>query len=420
MIEKWFNTGSQIQAPSVRQLKATLLAPLTIPILLNSLSQICTTITNELTIKVFSSSDNGATYSPCSVDPKNSNPNRKILNTSYVLIARNLNQWKESLSGEISPSDGSRVALKMQQNHQRFVSYLHDASCTPCPEANKVFQQLTEGDKDQPSPSLLIPRQRLLWVTVTRQPELVMWMYNFNKDGYEALSKQCTSLVQWHNARWALLSSIVAQKLGLFHNQPISLRKTSHPTLQNNPFLNPVDMDSLAKSELPPASRDYSSANSQRKPPPQLPHLAHLEAYRDAKSIRLLTQTTYGQLGDLVHRHGSQWLEKRHSERREEFQKLFALWPPRSTGTTVHITEDVIILFKQVARTIHYCFTPLLFLPKWRLQVARTRDPNLATVPALGQATELSKYLFCNCSLNSLNTAYYLSGFELGTNLEIR
>ncbi len=37
-------------------------------------------------------------------------------------------------------------------------------------------------------------------------------------------------------------------------------------------------------------------------------------------------------------------------------------------------------LVQQVARTIHFVFTPLLFLPKWRLQLARTRDPNMALV----------------------------------------
>ena len=84
-------------------------------------------------------------------------------------------------------------------------------------------------------------------------------------------------------------------------------------------------------------------------------------------------------------------MDKRHSERREEMQRLLILWQPRSTGGNISVTEDVICLFKQVARTIHYCFTPLLFLPKWRLQVARTRDPNMATVP---HSVSENKYYF--------------------------
>jgi hypothetical protein len=92
---------------------------------------------------------------------------------------------------------------------------------------------------------------------------------------------------------------------------------------------------------------------------------------------RLLSNTPYGNQGDLVTRQGQQWIEKRYSERREEMQRLLVLFPARSSGNNISITEDIIQLFKQVARIIHYCFTPLLFLSKWRLQVARTRDPNM-------------------------------------------
>ncbi len=92
-------------------------------------------------------------------------------------------------------------------------------------------------------------------------------------------------------------------------------------------------------------------------------------------------------------RHGQQWIEKRYSERREEMQRLQVLWQSRSSGNTISITEDVMQLFKQVARIIHFCFTPLLFLPKWRMQVARTRDPNMATIPSTSVPLDSNKYL---------------------------
>jgi hypothetical protein len=124
------------------------------------------------------------------------------------------------------------VALKVQRAHQRFVSWSQDSPNNPCPEAVRLIHSQSGhfgsgGDVDKvntsgehgPLVSPFIPRQRLLWATVSRDQEWVMWMYNFNKDSYESLIKQCNSLAQWHNARWALLSSIVAQKLGLFHNQ---------------------------------------------------------------------------------------------------------------------------------------------------------------------------------------------------------
>ena len=115
-------------------------------------------------------------------------------------------------------------------------------------------------------------------------------------------------------------------------------------------------------------------------------HLS-VQTFRLSYSLRLLSNTPYGNQGDLVTRHGTQWIDKRYSERREEMQRLLVLCPARSSGNNISITGDVIQLFKQVARIIHYCFTPLLFLPKWRLQVARTRDPNMsmATLSSTGE-----------------------------------
>ena len=378
-IERWFLLGQQNNVPSVRLQKASLLAPLTVPLLLKAFAHICSSLAPEMSIKIFASVDSEPSYTPCvtsSLCPKQANPERSILDTRYILLGRQLNQWKESLSGEINLQEHNQVALKMQRTHQRFVSFVQDASAISCPEAGKLTT--TESDR---ATSLLVPRQRFLWVTIKDDQQFTMWLYNFNKDSLESLSKQCCALIQWHNARWALLNSIVAQKLGLFHNHQCSPSRTHpHHTLRNNPFLNPAEMDTLVKMYVPPPSRDYNSSANSRKSQVSLPHNAHLEAFRDSKPARLLSQSPYGQQGDLVVRHGQQWIEKRYAERREEMQRLQVLWS-RSSGNTISVTEDVMHLFKQVARIIHFCFTPLLFLPKWRLQVARTRDPNLATMP---------------------------------------
>lgn len=288
MVERWFHLGQQINVPSVRLQKSSLLAPLTVPLLLKAFAQICSSLDPDMTVKIFASlhSDpEGLSYIPCatsSLCPKQANPDRTILETRYVLLGRHLGQWKESLSGEINLLENNQVALKMQRTHQRFVSYVQDISSVPCPEAAKLT---VDGDKG--SISLLIPRQRLLWVTVSRDQQFTMWMYNFNKDSLESLSKQCAALVQLHNARWALLNSIVAQKLGLFHNQQFSPSRTTHQhqTLRNNPFLTQTEMEALVKTIMPP-SRDYTSGGNIRKAHVPLPHTAHLEAFRDSKPAR--------------------------------------------------------------------------------------------------------------------------------------
>ncbi len=188
-------------------------------------------------------------------------------------------------------------------------------------------------------------------------------MYNFNKDSYESLSKQSNALIQWHNARWALLGSITAQKLGLFHNQPIQDRGAwAHETLRGNAFLTASgDLEQLVKLQVrsavdcyssctwlrkervdfqpesrfylapcvaqvpPPSSRDYNAAGGSgagRKAPTAggggggagasdaaaallAQASSHLEAFRDCKPTRPLNQAPYGHQWDLVLRHGT-------------------------------------------------------------------------------------------------------------------
>ncbi len=48
-----------------------------------------------------------------------------------------------------------------------------------------------------------------------------MRVYNWTKDKIESITKHTTSLCEWLQARSHLLSSIVQQKMGIFHNLPL-------------------------------------------------------------------------------------------------------------------------------------------------------------------------------------------------------
>lgn len=47
----------------------------------------------------------------------------------------------------------------------------------------------------------------------------------------------------------------------------------------------------------------------------------------------------------------------------------------------IPISSATLNTFKQYSRVIHYCHTPLLFLPSWRSQSAATRDQSLTPPP---------------------------------------
>lgn len=59
----------------------------------------------------------------------------------------------------------------------------------------------------------------------------------------------------------------------------------------------------------------------------------------------------------------------------EDLEKLYAMWQSRTSN--IPILLNALNTFKQHSRLIHFCHTPLLFLPAWRLQSAATRDHSL-------------------------------------------
>lgn len=45
-------------------------------------------------------------------------------------------------------------------------------------------------------------------------------------------------------------------------------------------------------------------------------------------------------------------------------KKLYTMWQTRGATPNIPLAEDILELFIQHARVIHYCLTPLLFLPR--------------------------------------------------------
>jgi hypothetical protein len=55
--------------------------------------------------------------------------------------------------------------------------------------------------------------------------QIVIYTYNWSKERVESLHQQATQLGHWLSARSSLLTSIVTQKMGLFHNQEIARKQ---------------------------------------------------------------------------------------------------------------------------------------------------------------------------------------------------
>lgn len=58
-------------------------------------------------------------------------------------------------------------------------------------------------------------------------PQLVIYTYNWTKEQCDNLHTTMTRLAHWTTARNRLLSTIVLQKMGIYHNQPFTRRAPS-------------------------------------------------------------------------------------------------------------------------------------------------------------------------------------------------
>uniref|UniRef100_A0A6P7GKT9 KICSTOR complex protein SZT2-like n=1 Tax=Diabrotica virgifera virgifera TaxID=50390 RepID=A0A6P7GKT9_DIAVI len=251
--------------------------------------------------------------------------------TKYIIISRNFDHWYATVSVQDASDLPDFMSPHVLKHTQKFIPDI----------SNNKF----------------IPRQKILWISVENDCILI-YTYNWAKEIIDKLYTSCSNLGSWLCVRSCLLNSITSQKLGIFHNQPLTRKVFMIP---NNPYaslLGNID----ATTTFP---KDHSLKRQQLSY--NLP--ATLEAFRDNFKASKLASTdpvvTFtSEIGEM------KTIEKRN---REELKTLHAMYQSRTSTTSV----PQIFLLLQNSRIVHYCHTPLLFLSRWRLKAASTRDHSL-------------------------------------------
>ncbi|KAF0309638.1 KICSTOR complex protein SZT2 [Amphibalanus amphitrite] len=214
--------------------------------------------------------------------------------------------------------------------------------------------------------SIPLAKQKLAWARVE------LYTYNWPKEKWDHLHVKCSDLCQWTNARCSLLHSIVAQKLGLFHHQPFTRRPDQAAGEAPNAYLNqmPHILHLIRQSSPPgqqPGHRSHAGARSR----------LFTETLRDCKPGPLMAP---GPTADAVLRHGTQLFEVLKANRKgDEQKKLYHQCQTPESLDKDSTMESFVRLLKGSGRLLHFCFSPLLFLPSWRWQTAVTRDQALST-----------------------------------------
>ena len=116
-----------------------------------------------------------------------------------------------------------------------------------------------------------------------------------------------------------------------------------------------------------------NQTNSSSKTQPSQ-SLVFKDVYRNSFPSVPLNKMPFASEKDALGKHGRQMLHVWSSEQREYHHKLYILWQSRGENCKAAYDENLISYFKRKARLLHYVFTPMLFLPKWRWQANATRD----------------------------------------------
>ncbi|CAG0912213.1 unnamed protein product [Notodromas monacha] len=353
----------------------------------------------------------------------------------YFLFARRLGYWKFS-QFSIPETERSHSSAKGPVRFHSGAPVVGPSpSITPTLPGQSTFQPVSilavsslVGSSSSifasPDPSkFVVTRQNLIYVTV-KDKDVIIFTYNWSRDANEQLMVQTNRLTAWLNSRTRLLHSIVYQKLGLFNGQPIV--NVDRKDKDSRYF---QDVDALIKCQRFP-SRDGTTAAEQSRhnsgsshhedlrshrpppgPPPILDPLAppaitlpiFLEVYRDTQPRLPLHMTNYGISRDIVGRHGRQMQEIRKAEFSEvpHFRGLFsrteterkariqnlAMEAQANVPVNMNHIQDVCT---SVARPMHFIYTPLLFLPRWRSILASIRDHSAFVAFGVGNEVDAS------------------------------
>lgn len=329
----WLNFGSQLGAPAVKKHKLLLhnrhLAFITVIELLNLIQ------------------DSPKAFQAIPITPLKSNHefsytlyNNSTSVQKSLILARNFEHWKAMVSYEENPDFLLLVDTRMFKHNQKFIPHILN--------------------------NVLIPRQKFLWVFV-ESDSILIYAYNWTKEKFDKLIANCGNLSQWLSVRSCFLQSVTAQKLGIFQNQALTRKSFLNC---NNSFTCCIgSVEHIRELTIPKESQRRSS---------QKTNIARIiDMFRDTffniKKCTSIIDTVVILTLEI------QEIKLNEEKWNEEMKKLHSMYQSRTSSIAV----PQIFLLLQNSRIIHYCHTPLLFQPKWRLQAAATRDHNIYPTQAI-------------------------------------
>jgi len=406
-IFNWLDLGLEIEAPSMYKHSIQLVATNSLPLILKEIETQINSIIPDLQTRIFQGRNVEGSKDPVFLPYKKNHkdPSCNFLNAEdFILVSRNIDHWKVGTREEfVDPLLMKNKTVKACQNFHPLILL----PVMPGIDSGQAFSPPTLGLMSTPNNSgiahlpatpitpvtpafgssglsgmlqtiqttnqVFVPRQRLILARVSKK-HICFYFYNLSKDCLDRMVKQTSNLGQWFTARTSLMSSIVSQKLGLFHN----LHFFRPESKTNNPYIGNVsNVDALVRHHAPPTSQSSGGKTSQSQ------SLVFKDVYKNSIPTVPLHKMAFSVDKDALGKHGRQMLNVWSSEQREYHRKLYILWQSRGENCNSVYDDNLINYFKSKARLLHYVFTPMLFLPKWRWQANATRDHAAAEFPIM-------------------------------------
>ncbi|KAK4871539.1 hypothetical protein RN001_015663 [Aquatica leii] len=327
VLHKWLDFGVELLVPAVRKNIVYLSNPHMLNTIVQEFKNIVTHVSHD-SAKAFTllPSDNGdeEVYVPY---------NSTQLPNKAIILSRNFEQWKACMTSNSVEEYCEIVNPQSLKHTQKFTPSILDEFC-------------------------FVPRQKFLWAII-ESTKISLYTYNWSKDNVNKLIDFGTNLGLWLSVRAAVLNSITAQKLGIFYNQALTRSSLD----AKNPYLNYIgDVEFMMK---------FSKDHTRRIPTTAIIQpMVTLEAFWDVYPSFQSYHTDPVVLFTLE----MQEMKRADKKHKDELKKLHSMWQSRtSTCTSAQIQ-----ILKQNSRITHFCHTPLLFLPRWRVQSASTRDHALS------------------------------------------
>ncbi|KFD73358.1 hypothetical protein M514_04639 [Trichuris suis] len=290
---------------------------------------------------------------------------------SFLIVGLPLVLWKETMmfarasSCEEVPGSISELVRRGEETKQKYPPFIADKRL----DCNWGF----------------IPRQRLVLFSLNAY-ELRLYAYNWVSDFNETLEKMIKASVHRYNSRIHLLQQICLEKMGLPRN---AIGDYCTESCLQNIWQNP-ELYVSAKRSL-----DNLNASGSNDSHHRVEGLYHDDSgclWSEVKPIEAFTS------GDIAQAYIEQMIHIKNIKLEEELfardcMSLAKEWSDGNAKTPHVFEESFLQRLCNKSHLVHMVFTPVMFDPRWRENLAFIRTPSSSNIHANTALTSLHSTL---------------------------